>query len=124
MARRPARGSPVRGKDNGEGSARERIVAAAVRELIDGDGDFEIADVARAAECAVARYDDVLNSGDLAQPRPYLGQHRATRLLSGITCLGKGQGHAVEAIRVKANIRPLQIDHAPEQRRRADEQHR
>jgi len=53
MARRPARSSPVGSKDNGEGSARERIVAAAVRELIDGDGDFEIADVARRAGVSV-----------------------------------------------------------------------
>jgi AcrR family transcriptional regulator len=53
MTRRPARSGPVRGKDNGEGGARERIVAAAIRELIDGDGDFEVADVARRAGVSV-----------------------------------------------------------------------
>lgn len=53
MARRPARGSTIRGKDNGETGARERIVAAAMRELIDGDGSFEIADVARRAGVSV-----------------------------------------------------------------------
>jgi len=50
MARRPA--AAIRARSNGE-SARERIVAAAMRELIDGDGDFEIADVARRAEVSV-----------------------------------------------------------------------
>src|SRR5215470_13204792 len=53
MATRPARSLPARGKENGEGGARERIVAAAMRELIDGDGDFEIADVARRAGVSV-----------------------------------------------------------------------
>lgn len=53
MTRRPARGGPIRGKDNGEGGARDRIVAAARRELIEGDGDFEIADVARRAGVSI-----------------------------------------------------------------------
>src|SRR6516162_2843197 len=53
MARRPDRSAPARGKDNGEGGARERIVAAARSELIDSDGDFEIADVARRAGVSV-----------------------------------------------------------------------
>jgi len=51
MAQRSARSGPVRVK--GEGGTRERIVAAAIRELIDGDGDFEIADVARRASVSV-----------------------------------------------------------------------
>ena len=53
MATQLASSVPTRGKENGEGGARERIVAAAVRELIDGDGDFEIADVARRADVSV-----------------------------------------------------------------------
>lgn len=53
MARRAARGGPVRGKDTAQGGARERILAAAMMELIDGDGDFEIADVARRAGVSV-----------------------------------------------------------------------
>jgi AcrR family transcriptional regulator len=48
MARHP-RENAVRS----EGSARERIVAAALTELIDGEGDFEIADVARRAGVSV-----------------------------------------------------------------------
>jgi AcrR family transcriptional regulator len=50
---RHAREDTVRSEGNGEGSARERIVAAALKELIDGEGDFEIADVARRAGVSV-----------------------------------------------------------------------
>ena len=50
---RHAREDAVRSEGNGEGSARERIVAAALKELIDGEGDFEIADVARRAGVSV-----------------------------------------------------------------------
>jgi AcrR family transcriptional regulator len=46
-------GAAIRRGSNGETGARERIVAAAMRELIDGDGDFEIADVARRAGVSV-----------------------------------------------------------------------
>ena len=53
MARRPAGSEAIRARGNGEPGARERIVAAAMRELIDGDGDFEIADVARRAGVSV-----------------------------------------------------------------------
>jgi AcrR family transcriptional regulator len=53
MARQPAGGATLRAKDNGETGARERIEAAAMRELIDGEGDFEIADVARRAGVSV-----------------------------------------------------------------------
>ena len=53
MARRPAGGEAVRARGNGETGARERIVAAAMKELIDGEGDFEIADVARRAGVSV-----------------------------------------------------------------------
>jgi|SRR5579864_3025007 len=52
MARQPA-GEVVRARGNGEAGARERIVAAALKELIDGNGDFEIADVARRAGVSV-----------------------------------------------------------------------
>jgi AcrR family transcriptional regulator len=52
MARR-TREEAVRSEGNGEGSARERIVAAAKKELINGEGDFEIADVARRAGVSV-----------------------------------------------------------------------
>jgi AcrR family transcriptional regulator len=51
MAR--VRGGSARGKNNGETGARERIVAAAIRELLDGDGDFEITEVARRAGVSV-----------------------------------------------------------------------
>ena len=43
----------VRSRSEGETGARERIVAAAMKELIDGEGDFEIADVARRAAVSV-----------------------------------------------------------------------
>src|SRR5215470_8068620 len=43
----------LRSRTNGETGARERIVAAALKELIDGDGDFEIADVSRWAGVSV-----------------------------------------------------------------------
>lgn len=51
MKRLPA--DTVRSRSNGETGARERIVAAAMKELIDGEGDFEIADVARRAAVSV-----------------------------------------------------------------------
>jgi AcrR family transcriptional regulator len=53
MARRPMREDTIRSRGNGESGTRERIVAAAMKELIDGDGDFEIADVARRAGVSV-----------------------------------------------------------------------
>jgi AcrR family transcriptional regulator len=53
MARRPPGGEAVRSTSNGESGTRARIVAAAMKELIDGDGDFEIADVARRADVSV-----------------------------------------------------------------------
>ena len=40
MARRPPGSEAIRARDNAETGARERIVAAATRELIDGEGDF------------------------------------------------------------------------------------
>ena len=51
MKRLPA--DAVRSRSEGETGARERIVAAAMKELIDGEGDFEIADVARRAAVSV-----------------------------------------------------------------------
>jgi AcrR family transcriptional regulator len=51
MARRPADSEAI--KSDGANGARERIVAAVMREVIDGDGDFEIADVARRAGVSV-----------------------------------------------------------------------
>lgn len=53
MAKRPRGGEAIRSKSNGETSTRARIVAAAMTELIEGDGDFEIADVARRAGVSV-----------------------------------------------------------------------
>jgi AcrR family transcriptional regulator len=53
MARRPPGSEAIRARGNAETGARERIVAAAMRELIDGEGDFEIADVARRADVSV-----------------------------------------------------------------------
>ncbi len=53
MARRPAVSEAIRARGNGETGTRDRIVAAAMRELIDGEGDFEIADVARRADVSV-----------------------------------------------------------------------
>jgi AcrR family transcriptional regulator len=50
---RPPGNAAIRPRGNGETGARERIVAAAMKELIDGDGDFEIADVARRAGVSV-----------------------------------------------------------------------
>jgi AcrR family transcriptional regulator len=47
LARRPAPAG------NRPDDARTRIVAAALRELVDGDGDFEIGDVARRARVSV-----------------------------------------------------------------------
>jgi AcrR family transcriptional regulator len=53
MARRPPGSEAIRARGNAETGARERIVAAAMKELIDGEGDFEIADVARRAGVSV-----------------------------------------------------------------------
>jgi len=53
VAKRPPGGETIRRPSNGETGARARIVAAAMKELIDGDGDFEIADVARRADVSV-----------------------------------------------------------------------
>src|SRR5215813_923477 len=53
MARRSGGGEAIRARGDGENGARERIAAAAMKELIDGDGDFEIADVARRADVSV-----------------------------------------------------------------------
>ncbi len=53
MARRPAVSEAIGARGNAEPGARERIVAAAMKELIDGEGDFEIADVARRAGVSV-----------------------------------------------------------------------
>src|SRR5579864_4801506 len=51
MARPPApRKMPAGNRQN---DARERIVAAALKELVEGDGDFEIGDVARRARVSV-----------------------------------------------------------------------
>ena len=53
MKRPPRRrdGTLIQGRS--ENGARARIVAAAMQELIAGDGDFEIADVARRADVSV-----------------------------------------------------------------------
>ena len=53
MAKPSQGGAAIRRGSHAETGARERIVAAAMRELIDGDGDFEIADVARRAGVSV-----------------------------------------------------------------------
>jgi AcrR family transcriptional regulator len=53
VAKPPLGGEAVRSPSNGETGARARIVAAAMKELIDGEGDFEIADVARRADVSV-----------------------------------------------------------------------
>jgi len=53
MARRPAASEAIRTRGNAETGARERIVAAAMQELLEGEGDFEIADVARRAGVSV-----------------------------------------------------------------------
>src|SRR5712692_1976900 len=47
LSRRPASAG------NRPDDARTRIVAAALKELVDGDGDFEIGDVARRARVSV-----------------------------------------------------------------------
>src|SRR5260370_3835046 len=63
MARRPVRRTTPKdsgkntgkntGTYSGQNGARARIVAAALEELVAGDGDFEIGDVARRAKVAV-----------------------------------------------------------------------
>ncbi len=63
MARRPVRRTTPKdsgkntgkntGTYSGENGARARIVAAAFKELVEGDGDFEIGDVARRAKVSV-----------------------------------------------------------------------
>jgi len=53
MKRPPRRRDGIPIRDRSENGARARIVAAAMQELIAGDGDFEIADVARRADVSV-----------------------------------------------------------------------
>jgi AcrR family transcriptional regulator len=53
MTRQPRRRDGNISKANGENGARARIIEAAMCELIAGDGDFEIADVARRADVSV-----------------------------------------------------------------------
>jgi len=63
MARRPVRRTTPKdsgkntgkntGTYSGQNGARARIVAAAFKELVEGDGDFEIGDVARRAKVSV-----------------------------------------------------------------------